>query len=58
MNFYMPVQYYLEQNCIQNHKEKFYSCGKKPLIVTGRKSSKINGSLQDVISILEDYVHF
>lgn len=58
MKFYMPVPYYLERNCIQNHKEDFYSCGKKPLIVTGKHSSKINGSLQDVISILDDYVLF
>ena len=58
MKFYMPVSYYLEENCIKNHKKEILECGKKPLIVTGKHSSKLNGSLYDLISILEDYALF
>ena len=54
----MPVSYYLEENCIKNHKKEILECGKKPLIVTGKHSSKLNGSLYDLISILEDYALF
>ena len=46
MNFYMPTKVYQEWNAVANHAEEIASFGKKALIVTGRHSSKQNGSLQ------------
>ena len=47
MNFYMPTKVYQEWNAVANHAEEIASFGKKALIVTGRHSSKQNGSLAD-----------
>ena len=53
MNFYMPTKVYQEWNAVANHAEEIASFGKKALIVTGRHSSKQNGSLADVMAALE-----
>lgn len=53
MNFYMPTKVYQEKNAVKNHGTKLASYGKKALIVTGRHSSRANGSLEDVITALE-----
>lgn len=53
MFFSMPVPVYSEVNCIQNHQAKLCALGTKALIVTGRRSAKENGSLQDVQTVLE-----
>lgn len=53
MKFYMPTKLYQEKNAIENHGAELASYGKKALIVTGRQSSKQNGSLDDVIKVLE-----
>lgn len=50
---YMPVLLYSEKNAVMNHADEIVSFGHKALIVTGRISSRINGSLDDVISALE-----
>ena len=50
MNFYMPTKVYQEWNAVANHAEEIASFGKKALIVTGRHSSKQNGSLADVMA--------
>ena len=52
MKFYMPTRVYSEADCIARHAEELASLGSHALIVTGRSSSKINGSLDDVISAL------
>ena len=54
MRFYVPSNIYVEKNCVKNHKEEFPKIGKKALIVTGRHSAKVNGSLDDVLSVLEE----
>lgn len=62
MNFYMPTKVFAEENSVRKHKEEFAKLGTKALIVTGRNSSKINGSLQDVEESLQalsmEYVIF
>ena len=54
MKFYNPVTAYVEKDCVKNHKEELASLGKRALIVTGRSSSKRNGSLKDVTDALDE----
>lgn len=53
MYFYLPVKIYEEENCIHNHRKELAALGAKALLVTGRRSSRLNGSLDDVIKALE-----
>ncbi len=53
MRFFNPVNVYIEKNCVKNHAAELTSYGKKAYIITGRHSAKANGSLDDVISVLE-----
>lgn len=48
MQFYMPTKLYSEVNCVKNHAKELTSFGEKAMIVTGKHSSRVNGSLQDV----------
>lgn len=50
--FYMPTRVIMGDNCIKSNPEIFLEMGKKALIVTGTKSAKDNGSLDDVVDIL------
>ena len=52
MKFYLPTLVYSEKHCVENHKKELADLGDKAFIVTGRHSSKANGSLDDVISAL------
>lgn len=52
MEFYLPTKVYVEKNCVKNHGKELASLGTKALIVTGRHSSKKNGSLKDVTNTL------
>ncbi|WP_164742562.1 iron-containing alcohol dehydrogenase family protein [Caldicellulosiruptor changbaiensis] len=49
--YYIPTKIIFGQNCIMQNPEVF-SIGKKAFIITG-KSSRLNGSLQDVEAVLE-----
>lgn len=53
MNFYMPVTVYDEENCVINHAHDIAQLGTNALIVTGKHSSKKNGSLSDAINALD-----
>lgn len=53
MFYYMPVKILSETNCIANHKGELQKLGTKALIVTGRSSSRKNGSLRDTTEALE-----
>ncbi len=53
MHYEMPVKVYEEENCVLNHSGRLAALGKKALIVTGRRSAKVNGSLKDVTDALE-----
>lgn len=52
MDFYMPVNVHFEKACIKKHAKELTSLGTKALIVTGRNSSKKNGSLNEVTKAL------
>ena len=54
MQFYLPTKVYLEDDCVSRHKDIFKTYGKRAFIVTGRHSSKVNGSLHDVTSALDE----
>lgn len=54
MNFsyLMPVKVIMGKNCIKNNAQVFNTGWKKALIVTGRRSAKINGAEKDVCDAL------
>lgn len=54
LKFLMPVEMISEENCIEKNKEIFTRYGKKCLIVTGSRSAKLCGALDDVISVLQE----
>lgn len=54
MNLYMPVKVYNEENCVRQHRKELAALGQKALLVTGRHSSRKNGSLQDVMDALRE----
>lgn len=53
MRFYIPTDIYVEKNCVKNHEKEILALGKNVLIVTGKHSAKVNGSLNEVLEILE-----
>lgn len=55
MNLYMPTLVYQEKDCVQHHSKELASLGRKALIVTGRRSSRLNGSLSAVETALKDH---
>lgn len=48
MKLYMPTKVYSEKNCVENHSRELAALGTKAMVVTGKHSSRINGSLEDV----------
>ena len=60
--YLMPTEIHFGNGVIENNKEVFNRIGKKALIVTGRRSAKINGSYDDVKEALSttgiDYILF
>lgn len=62
MFFNMPVLVYQEKECVVSHSKEIAALGKKAFIITGKVSSKKNGSLNDVVRALEqeriEYVIF
>lgn len=54
MQFYMPTKLYSEQDCVENHAKELASFGSKAMLVTGKHSSRANGSLADVENVLEN----
>ncbi len=51
--FYMPTKIITEKNAIKNHSAGLCQLGKRTLIITGKNSSKNNGSLQDLVEALQ-----
>lgn len=62
MQLYMPTKVYSEKACVKNHGKEMVAYGTKAMIVTGKRSSRMNGSLADVKEVLEkeniEYVIF
>jgi len=61
-SFFMPTKLIFGRDCVKKHRELLEKSGTKPLIVTGRKSASMNGSLEDITQVLEHagiaYTHF
>lgn len=53
MDFYIPVKIFDEENAVWNHKKELASLGKRALIVTGKRSARLNGSYEDVKKALD-----
>ena len=51
----MPTRVFVETECVSHHSDVLAALGTNALIVTGRSSSKKNGSLGDVTSALEKH---
>ena len=54
MQIYMPTKVYSENDCVMNHRDELASLGSKAMIVTGKHSSRVNGSLLDVEKALQE----
>ena len=52
MKLYMPTKVFFERACVREHGEELKVLGTKAMIVTGRHSSRVNGSLADVEAAL------
>lgn len=52
MDFNFSTKLYHEHNCVLAHADELCALGTKALIVTGRNSSRKNGSLDDVTAAL------
>ena len=50
----MKTTTYIEQGALKAHAPEIARLGRRALIVTGRNSSKTNGSLQDLQNVLEN----
>ena len=53
MRFYVPTDIYVEKDCVKNHAQNLLAIGKHAFIMTGKTSAKKNGSLNDVIAVLD-----
>lgn len=49
----IPTDIYIENGAVKNQGNEIAALGKKAMIVTGRHSSAVNGSLDDVKAVLE-----
>ena len=54
MQLYMPTKVYSDTECVKRYGKEMVSCGTKAMIVTGKHSSRINGSLADVEDVLQN----
>lgn len=52
-SFFVPTKIVCGDNCIRENAQLLKAYGKKPLIVTGRTSARINGSLCDIEDALK-----
>lgn len=53
INYYMPTKILLDEDVVLKNSNLFCTYGEKALIVTGKTSSIINGSLKDVTTALK-----
>lgn len=52
MKLHMPTLVYSEKDCVLKHGDELAALGKKAMIVTGKHSSRANGSLEHVETAL------
>ena len=53
MLLFMPTIVFSEEDCVRNHANELALMGTKAMIVTGKHSSRANGSLNDVEEALK-----
>lgn len=53
INFNIPTKIIMKRDCVSESADLIASYGKKALIVTGMHSAMLNGSLVDVVGVLE-----
>ena len=53
LNSYMPVKLITGAGCVRTAAKELASLGKACLIVTGKKSARVSGALQDVTDTLD-----
>jgi alcohol dehydrogenase class IV len=62
LNYFLPTKVLLDEDCVKKNAELLGPLGKKAIIVTGKHSARVNGSLQDVRDALAsqeiDYILF
>ena len=56
--FYLPTKLICFEGCVRESKDLIAKIGKKPLIVTGKRSARACGALDDVLSVTEGGVIF
>lgn len=54
MRSYMPVEVFCEKGAVRLHGKEISSLGTKAMIVTGKSSSRKNGSLKDMEDVLKE----
>ena len=54
MRFFMPTDVYEGKDCVKLYQKQWTCFGKKAFLITGKHSSKKNGSLEDVLSVCKD----
>ena len=54
MMLYMPTKVYSEEEAVKKHGKELAVLGKKAMIVTGKHSSRANGSLSDIENVLKE----
>lgn len=52
--YFMPTKVYFGEGCVAQGKDAFRALGKRALILTGKRSSKENGSLDDLTKALTE----
>ena len=52
MRFFAPTNIYIEKNCVKRHAQDLLAVGTRALIMTGRHSAVVNGSLIDTTDVL------
>lgn len=59
LNFFIPTKILSGINCLKENSNIFTTLGPRAFIVTGKKSSSQNGSLNDIIEVLEqNNIHY
>ena len=53
MRLYMPTKVFCGRGSVMENKGELKRLGTKAMIVTGKHSSRVNGSLQDVENALQ-----
>ncbi len=52
--FYMPTRLFSGEKCIEKNSAEIVKLGKRCIIVTGRRSAKSSGALNDLLNVLNE----